>query len=205
MKPLRPNRSEVPEPDVATAVSAYAQGLFPMDDPSRAGKPLPFYYANPRAIFEIDPAGLAALRRRVRRSAARDPGWTPAVDRDFAATLAGCMGHRAGGVWITERLARLYEALHAAGYAHSFELWDGDTLAAGVLGVVLRRAAMLESMFHVIPDSGNVCLLRALEGLAAGGVVLCDIQLANDHTISLGAREISAEEYNRRLAVALAP
>ena len=97
----------------------------------------------------------------------------------------------------------LYHRLHAAGAAHSFELWDGTRLVAGVLGVVLGRAAMLESMFHSVPHAGNVNLVRTLERLAGAGVVLCDIQLATPHTLRLGAVEIPAADYERRLDAAL--
>ena len=132
---------------------------------------------------------LEALRRRVRRSLGRDPGWEPAVDRGFPTTVAHCALPRAdGGVWLTPRLARLYGKLHAAGVAHSFELWEGRELVAGILGVVLGRAAMLETMFHVVDHAGNVNLVRTLERLDAIGVELCDIQLASDHTRRLGAR-----------------
>jgi leucyl/phenylalanyl-tRNA---protein transferase len=192
------------DPDVTLALSAYVQGLFPMDDPDAQDVPLPFYRADPRAIMELSEPSLDALRRRVRRSLSRDPGWTPAVDRAFATVVARCALPRdQGGVWITPRLARLYGKLHAAGVAHSFELWDGDTLAAGILGVVLGRAAMLETMFHVVPDAGNVNLVRTLERLARVGVELCDIQIASDHTRRLGAVEISADEFERRLRRAL--
>ena len=175
-----------------------------MDDPDAQDEPLPFYRADPRALLEIDAPGLDRLRRRVRRSLARDPGWEPRVDGDFAAVLAGCAAPREDdGVWITPRLAELYAALNAAGAAHSFELWGGDELIAGVLGVVIGRAAMLESMFHRVPDAGNVNVVRTLEELAARGVELCDIQLANDHTRRLGAVEVPAEEFERRLRLAL--
>lgn len=193
---------DVLEPDVQTAISAYAQGLFPMDDAVTDG-PLPFYRADPRAIIEIDAGGLARLRRRLRRSLSHDPGWQPRIDTGFEAVLEGCMAPRGGGEWLTPRLARLYRRLNVAGFSHSFELWDADVLAAGILGVVVGRAAMLESMFHTIPDAGNVCLVRTLEGLAAGGIELCDIQLTTEHTVRLGAREIAADEYDRRLADAL--
>ncbi len=190
-------------PDVGYALAAYAQGLFPMDD--EGGGELPFYTADPRCVFELGPDALARMRRKVRRSLARDPGWTPAVDRDFEAVLAGCMGERGGGVWLTERLADLYRAMHAAGFAHSFELWaPGDRLAMGAIGVTLGRAAMLESMFHTIPHAGNVGLVRTLEGLAARGFELCDIQLPTDHTLRLGAQCIPAAEYERRLRRAVA-
>jgi leucyl/phenylalanyl-tRNA---protein transferase len=175
-----------------------------MDDPDAQDEPLPFYRADPRAIFEIDPPGLDRLRRRTRRSLARDPGWTHQLDRAFARVLDACAAPRPDdGIWLTPRLAGLYEDLHAAGAAHSFELWDGDDLIAGVLGVVIGRAAMLESMFHRVPHAGNVNLVRTLEGLAARGAELCDIQLASDHTRRLGALEIPAAEYERRLGRAL--
>jgi leucyl/phenylalanyl-tRNA--protein transferase len=192
-------------PDVELALSAYAQGLFPMDDLDAQDEPLPFYRADPRAVFEL--SDLPGIRRRVRRSLAADPGWEPRTDRAYQDVLERCAQPRAdgGGVWITPRLAALYLRLHAAGAAHSFELWDGDTLAAGILGVVIGRAAMLESMCHSVPHAGNVNLVRTIEGLAAAGIELCDIQLISDHTRRLGAREIPATEFERRLSAALRP
>lgn len=191
-------------PDVGWALGAYAQGLFPMDDPDAQGEPLAFYTADPRCVIDVSPAGLERLRRKVRRSLARDPGWRADRDRAFEAVLAGCMRPRpADGVWLTPRLAELYRSMHRAGFAHSFELWDGDRLAMGALGVVLGRAAMLESMFHAIPHAGNVGLVRTLEGLAAEGIVLCDIQLPTPHTLRLGAECIPAADYQRRLELAL--
>jgi leucyl/phenylalanyl-tRNA---protein transferase len=195
----------VDAPDARTALLAYAQGLFPMDDPDAADEPLPFYRADPRTVFEIDPGSLERLRRRLRRSLARDPGWSAATDGAFEAVLRGCAAprHEDTGVWLTARMQVLYRRMHAEGAAHSFELWDGDRLLAGVLGVVLGRAAMLESMFHTVAHAGNVNLLRTLERLAAAGVVLCDIQLSTPHTLRLGAVEIPADDYERRLDAAL--
>ncbi len=190
------------DPDLTLALSAYAQGLFPMDDPDRLDSPLPFYRADPRAVFEL--ADLDTIRRKLRRSLAADPGWRPALDEAFEQTVADCAAPRPDdGQWITPRLESLYRQLHAAGFAHSFELWQADTLAAGILGVVIGRAAMLETMFHTVPHAGNVNLVRTLERLAASGIALCDIQLISAHTRRLGAREIAADEFERRLSAAL--
>jgi leucyl/phenylalanyl-tRNA--protein transferase len=187
------------------ALQGYAQGLFPMDDPAAQDGPLPFYRADPRALLEVDPASLARLRRRLRRSLASDPGWRPAADESFAEVVHACAQPRGedDGVWLTPRMQRLYARMHAAGAAHSFELWDGDELIAGIVGVVLGRAAMLESMFHRVSHAGNVNLVRTLERLAATGIELCDIQLPTAHTLRLGAVEVPALEYERRLAAAL--
>ena len=191
-------------PHLDVVLQAYATGAFPMDELDAQDEPLAFYTADPRCVFDISPDGLARLRRKLRRSLARDPGWAPAADRAFEAVLAGCMRPRPGdGVWLTPRLAELYRGMHAAGFAHSYELWDGDRLVMGALGVVLGRAVMLESMFHDAPHAGNVGLVRTLEGLAARGIELCDIQLPTPHTLRLGAECIPDREYRLRLERAL--
>jgi leucyl/phenylalanyl-tRNA--protein transferase len=185
-------------------VAAYARGWFPMDDAGDEGE-LPWYSPDPRAVFELDAASLRRTRRAVRRSLREGAEWELAVDRGFAEVVSRCAPPRFPGdvVWLTPRMQRLYHDLHAAGFAHSFEVWVQGWLAAGLVAVTLSRASMLESMFHTLPHAGNVLLARTLEALAAGGCELCDIQLMSDHMRRLGAHEIPREEYERRLAAAL--
>jgi leucyl/phenylalanyl-tRNA---protein transferase len=194
-------------PSVEQAVSLYAAGYFPMDDIAEAHNPLPFYAAERRAVLELDEASRAALRRRVRRSlrAAEQRAWRLVGDQRFEEVLDACARPRepGDGVWITTRLRRLYRRLYEAGLAHSFEIEADGELAAGLVGVLLGRAAMLESMFHRVPDAGNVLLARTLDELAARGFVLCDIQLPTDHTTRMGARLVTREDYERRLRAAL--
>ena len=192
-------------PSVEQAIALYAAGYFPMDDPADAHAPLPFYTAERRAVFDLDDASRARLRRRLRRSLRADAGWRLTSDERFEEVVAACARPRApgDGVWITPRLQALYRRLHEVGFAHSFELHVGGTLGAGVVGVLLGRAAMLESMFHTLPHAGNVLLSRTLDELAARGFSLCDIQLPTEHTMRLGARLIPREEYEQRLRAAL--
>jgi leucyl/phenylalanyl-tRNA--protein transferase len=187
----------------------YAEGLFPMDDPS--APELPWWVADPRTVFELDDASLAALERRVRRSLRvgqrAEAPWRLTVDEAFDEVVGGCARPRSptDGVWLTERVHRLYRVLRAAGLAHTFELWAGDELAAGLVGVTIGRAAMLESMFHRVPHAGNVLLARTLRLLADRGCELCDIQTATPHTLRLGAVQIPRAEYERRLERAVRP
>src|SRR6266487_1060392 len=58
-------RGADPGPSVEQAVSLYAAGYFPMDDPAEERNPLPFYAAERRAVLELDGASRAALRRRL--------------------------------------------------------------------------------------------------------------------------------------------
>jgi leucyl/phenylalanyl-tRNA--protein transferase len=176
-----------------------------MDDPAHAGEALPFYAAEERTLFELDAVSRAALRRRVRRSMKDEPEWGLRLDTRFETVLEACARPRSAddGVWITPRLASLYRRLHAAGHVHSFEVHAGGRLGAGLLAVLIGRAAMLESMAHWIPHAGNVLLARTLDHLADCGFAFADVQLPTQHTMRLGARMIAREEYERRLREAL--
>jgi leucyl/phenylalanyl-tRNA---protein transferase len=176
-----------------------------MDDPDDAGGPLPFYAAEQRAVLELDERARAALRRRVRRSLHAGEEWTLALNTRFDDVLGACARPRSPGdaVWITPRLAALYRRLHAAGVAHSFEVHAAERLGAGLVAVLLGRAAMLETMTHWVPHAGNVLVARTLDELAARGFHFADVQLPTAHTLRLGARLIPRAEYERRLRAAL--
>lgn len=191
--------------DVDQAIFRYASGAFPMDDADSAE--LPWYTAPERAIFELDEMSRDAVRRKVRRDAGTCAGFTFDVDRSFEQVLELCATPPPGeGVWITERLCTLYRRMFATGVAHSFELYTPEgELAAGILGVVLGRAAMLESMRKTRPSAGNALLIRTLDHLAEHGIELCDIQLPTPHTQRLGCSLIAQDDYEARLAKALAP
>jgi leucyl/phenylalanyl-tRNA--protein transferase len=190
-------------PSVEQAVALYAAGWFPMDD-AGSGE-LPWYAAERRAIFELDRPAREGLARKVRRSLRACEGFALLVDGAYERVLDLCAtpppGERA---WITERLKVLYRRLHAAGVSHTYELWTpGGELAAGILGVVLGRAALLESMRRAQSHAGNALLSRTVDHLARTGTTLCDVQIATDHTLRLGARELPREEFDARLRAAL--
>lgn len=190
---------------VQQAIERYACGAFPMDDAHDQGEPLPWYTAPQRAIFPLDAEFRDGLRRRVRRDLRRCEHHTLHTNADYAAVLELCATPPPGeGVWITPRLAALYRALHEAGVAISFELRDPDgTLSAGILGITLGRAVMLESMRRTQPSAGNALLSRTLDLLAGAGATLCDIQLPTDHTLRLGCELIPHDDYVGRLRAAL--
>ncbi|MBJ7472577.1 MAG: hypothetical protein JHD16_14820 [Solirubrobacteraceae bacterium] len=191
--------------EVEDAIYRYAAGAFPMDGDGTVE--LPWYTAPERAIFELDAASRDAVRRKVRRDVRACEAFELAVSRDYEQVLQLCATPPPGeGVWITPRLAALYRKLYAAGYAHSFELWTPDgELAAGILGIVLGRAAMLESMRKTRPSAGNALLIRTLDHLHERDFDLCDIQLPTAHTERLGCQLIPQDEYEARLASALRP
>jgi leucyl/phenylalanyl-tRNA---protein transferase len=178
-------------------VARYARGLFPMEDG--------WYAADPRAVLSVEPGSIAFVRRRVARSLREGEAWELRLDSSFDAVISACARPRSvgDGVWLKPWIADQYALLRSAGFAHTFEIWSGDRLAAGMIGVTLGRASFLESMFHTVPHAGNVLLVRTLEHLAASGFSLVDIQTPTDHTLRLGAVQLPQAEFERRLAAAL--
>jgi leucyl/phenylalanyl-tRNA---protein transferase len=190
---------------VEEAVARYAAGWFPMDD-EEAGGELPWYAVEQRAVLPLGAPERAALARRVRRDLRACAAFELRLDAAYERVLDACAvpPDPGDGVWISERLKDLYRRLHAAGWSHSFELWTPEgELAAGILGVLIGRAAILESMRRLRPGAGNALLSRTLDLLAERGMALCDIQLPTDHTLRLGAQVLEREAFDAALAAAV--
>lgn len=180
-------------------VDAYRHGIFPW--PLGDGT-LAWFSPDPRAVIEPDDFHVS---RRL-RDTLRSGKFTTSVDGDFAGVIAGCAtaGDRCGATWITPAMRRAYVRLHEAGLAHSVEVWHDGELAGGTYGVAIGGLFAAESMFYRVRDASKAALVRLVEHLRARGYVLWDIQQLTPHTKSLGAKEISRDEYLRRAAAAVA-
>lgn len=186
--------SGLPRPD--DLLAAYAAGWFPMDVDGELG----FYESDPRVIIPIEGFRVPRSVRRALRTA----GFETRIDSTFAEVVAACGGPRHGGAWLTPRLGDLYVALHERGHAHSVETWHEGRLVGGLFGVALGGLFTSESMFHRESDAGNAALVATHRHLVERGYELWDIQMSSPHTQRFGATLISAREYHRRLADALA-
>ncbi len=185
-------------PDPQELLNAYAYGAFPMDAPEHAADPVPYYEADPRAVIPLEAF-------RIPRSAARGiarADYVIRVDSAFAEVCRAC-ADRPEGTWLSPRLIEGYCRLHAIGYAHSIEAWDGPRLVGGLFGVALGGLFTSESMFHTANDAGNAVLVATARRLAERGYVLWDIQMATEHTMRFGTELIPREEYRLRLRDAL--
>jgi leucyl/phenylalanyl-tRNA---protein transferase len=176
-----------------TLVDAYRRGIFPWPHP---GMPLPWFSPDPRAVIATDGVRVSrSLRRTLRRS-----GWTTTVDAAFAEVVAGCAGSRPDGTWITAGMARAYQRLHELGWAHSLEVWAADRLIGGLYGVQAGGVFTGESMFHRVPDASKVAMLDLAARLGEAGGTLLDVQVATPHLCSMGAVEVSRDDYLAVLA-----
>jgi len=182
--------------DIPTIVQGYAQGYFLMAD--EEGDRLGWYYSRDRTLIPLDerfryPKSL----RRVLNS----ERFTVAVNRDFKAVVAGCADRET--TWISQELREVYWQLYQSGWAYSFEAWQGEQLAGGVLGIAIGGAFIGESMFYRIPDGSKVALVKLVERLRSRSFVFFDAQMMNPHLERFGAYRISEKQYQLLLRKAL--
>jgi leucyl/phenylalanyl-tRNA---protein transferase len=170
-----------------TILSAYRSGIFPW--PDREGRIL-WWSPDPRAILPLDSFHESRSLRRRRRSGP----FQVTVDRAFAAVLAGC-ADRPEGTWITAGITHAYRRLHRLGWAHSIEVWNGERLVGGLYGVAMKGFFAAESMFHRERDASKVALAELVERLVRLKCHLLDVQFRTTHLESLGAVEVSRQEY----------
>ena len=182
----------------ATIVAAYRRGLFPMEVQARK-RTLAWWSPNPRGIIPL--AGLR-VTRSMRQSAKR---YDVRVDTCFVDIMRGCGDPSRKGAWITGEFIEAYSTLHRLGWAHSVEVFDGGgQLAGGLYGVRINGLFAGESMFHVGRDASKVALMSLVQLMREAGMTLLDVQWRTDHLESLGAVEVSRDQYLTLLARALA-
>ena len=175
-------------------LSAYAQGVFPMDVDGE----IRWFCPDPRAIIELDEFRVS----RTLRQTCRQGRFDLRVNTAFSAVIRAC-ADRKEGTWISPEIIVAYERLHRLGFAHSVEAHRDGELAGGLYGVALAGAFFGESMFYVQRDASKVALVHLVERLRHRGYVLLDVQFLTPHLERLGASEIPRKEYLTRLLGAL--
>jgi leucyl/phenylalanyl-tRNA--protein transferase len=172
-------------------LSAYEQGIFPWFN---AGDPVIWQSPDPR--FVLFPQNLH-ISRSMQKVLSRGE-FEIAFDRDFPAVIRGCAAaERPGqdGTWITGDMRSAYTELHRLGWAHSAEAWVDGELAGGCYGLRLGGLFFGESMFAKRPNASKAAFLSLARLLFSDGVALIDCQIHTNHLESLGAVEISRDEY----------
>ena len=100
----------------------YSQGIFPWYGPK-----LPILWHAPDPRMVMAPRDLI-VNRSLKKAIRRQP-YRLTIDTAFADVLAACAEvPRPGqdGTWIIPAMIDAYRELHARGFAHSFEAWQGD-------------------------------------------------------------------------------
>ena len=165
---------------------AYRSGLFPWYS---EGEPILWFSPDPRMV--LFPENLR-VSKSLERTIASDR-FRVTFDLDFEAVIASCQSiPREGqdGTWITGDMYNAYVQLHAAGDAHSVEVWQGETHAGGLYGIRIGDGYFGESMFTAARDASKVGFVHLVRHLNAEGVRFVDCQMCTDHLARFGAEAL---------------
>jgi leucyl/phenylalanyl-tRNA--protein transferase len=181
--------------DVATLVQAYSQGIFPWYS---EGQPTLWWSPNPRMVLQTQRFKLHRSLRKTLQHFLSNPACEVRFDTAFVDVINACASKpRDGqpGTWILPEMIAAYCALHAAGHAHSVEAWVGDELVGGLYCVNLGGMVFGESMFAHVTDASKIALCALVAFCRAQDVTMIDCQQKTGHLASLGAQEISRDEF----------
>ena len=190
--------------DVSRLTQAYAQGIFPWFS---AGQPILWWSPDPRMVLRVAQFRLHRSLKKTLQRFRSTPGCELRVDSDFSAVIHTCATTaRSGqsGTWIVPQMVAAYEALHAAGLAHSVETWIDGKLAGGLYCTAIGHAVFGESMFAHTRDASKIALAALVALCRAQGVALIDCQQNTSHLASLGACEMARSRFLHHVAEACA-
>ena len=181
--------------DIPTLVQAYSHGIFPWFS---QGQPVLWWSPNPRMVLKTAHFKLhRSLRKRL--SHLLDTHRLDIrFDHGFERVIQACAHKpRAGqpGTWIVPDMVKAYNDLHQAGHAHSIETWIDGELAGGLYCVNLGRMVFGESMFSHQTDASKMALCALVAFCDAHHIAMIDCQQNTQHLASLGAAEISREDF----------
>lgn len=178
-------------------VTAYKKGIFPWysDD-----QPIMWFSPDPRMVLFPDELKISKSMRQVLRK----KGFNVTFNTDFKGVIKNCANinrNNQEGTWITTDMQNAYIKLHALGYAKSVEVWENEELVGGLYGIWLADKNIFcgESMFAKVSNASKYGFIKLIQWLQEKEVRLIDCQVYTDHLASLGAREISREEFMKFL------
>jgi leucyl/phenylalanyl-tRNA--protein transferase len=156
-----------------------------------------WYSPDPRAIFDLDEFRIP----RSLKSTLKKKVFEIRINQRFEEVMCCCAARKE--TWISEMIIGSYVRLHHLGIAHSVETWKEGELVGGLYGVSIRGAFFGESMFSRAGDASKIALEYLVERLKKNGFTLLDTQYITPHLRRFGAREISRQDYLKRLEKAL--
>ncbi len=174
---------------------AYSRGIFPWFGER---EPILWWSPDPRCVFHTHTPQINRSLRRL----LRDKHWRLTVDHAFEQVIRGCAEPRAGepGTWLVPAMIDAYVRLHQLGHAHSVEVWEDERLVGGIYGVALGRLFCGESMFSVERGGSKLALVGLARLLRELEFPLLDTQVANAHTLGLGAVEMPRAQFLQHVA-----
>ncbi|WP_033959872.1 leucyl/phenylalanyl-tRNA--protein transferase [Psychroserpens jangbogonensis] len=172
-------------------ILAYKSGIFPWFDDDDDG-PILWWSPDPRFVLYPEKLKVSKSMKQVLRNS----DFEITVNKDFEGIISNCSKIKRDGqkgTWITNDLKDAYVKLHNLGVAKSVEVWLNEDLVGGFYGIDLDNGVFCgESMFSKVSNASKVAFITFIQNT---NYKLIDCQVYTNHLESLGAEDISREEF----------
>jgi len=174
-------------------ILAYQNGIFPWYN---EGDEILWWAPDPRMVLFPDEIYISKSMRLLMRK----NKYSITENIAFEQVINHCsVMHRNNqdGTWLHREMIEAYLNLYHIGKAFSVEVWNqkGD-LVGGLYGVkATDRVLTGESMFHLESNTSKLAFIHLAQMAQKNNIDIIDCQLYTDHLASLGAREISRDDF----------
>jgi leucyl/phenylalanyl-tRNA--protein transferase len=177
--------------DPKRILKAYKQGIFPWFENDDY---LVWWSPDPRMVLFPKKLKISKSTKKI----LKDDYFKVTFNQSFDEVVDCCAKVKRfgqNGTWITEGLKKAYNLLHKEGYAFSVEVWKDFELVGGLYGIDLGDIFCGESMFSKENNASKIGFIHLIKELSKNGYKLIDCQVPSAHLKSLGAEEISREQF----------
>ena len=173
-------------------LNAYENGIFPwfIDENNH------IHWYSPQKRMVLNPSEFKvskSLKRTI-----KNKGFVIKSNENFDEVIKNCANIKISHedeTWISDDFIQAYTNLFHLGYVFSIECYLDNKLVGGLYGLLINNIFCGESMFSVAKDASKVAFYHLCNQAEQNGIKLIDCQVYNEHLASLGAKEISRDEY----------
>ena len=173
-------------------LNAYENGLFPwfIDD---------YNYINwysPQKRMILYPNDLKVSKSL--KKSIKNRGFKIKSNTNFENVIKNCQKVKRkheNDTWIDDNFIQAYNLMHNLEFANSIEVYLEGELVGGLYGLIINDIFCGESMFSLVNDASKVAFFYLCNWAKDNNIKIIDCQVYNKHLESLGAYEISREEY----------
>ena len=173
-------------------LNAYENGIFPwyIDEYNY------IHWFSPQKRMVIKPDEMKVSKSL--KKSILNKGFVIKSNENFEAVMRNCSNIKRkheDSTWISEEFIQAETDLHHLDIAFSIECYLDEELVGGLYGLLIGDVFCGESMFAKVTDASKVAFYHLCQQAEKNGIKLIDCQVYNDHLASLGAHEITREDY----------
>ena len=173
-------------------LNAYENGLFPwfIDDYNYIN------WYNPQKRMILYPNDLKVSKSL--KKSIKNRSFEIKSNTNFENVIKNCQKVKRkheNDTWIDDNFIKAYTLMHNLEFANSIEVYLEGKLVGGLYGLIINDIFCGESMFSLVNDASKVAFFYLCNWAKDNNIKIIDCQVYNKHLESLGAYEISREEY----------